>query len=105
MNRIVGRARNMLHMPDGSTRWPTFLLATKRRELPPAQIQIVQTELDALELRAVLEPGHTADDEARLYEYLRAWAGPEFRLSVKIVDEIPRGPGGKFEEFLSELPQ
>jgi phenylacetate-CoA ligase len=101
LKRILGRVRNMLRMPDGNTRWPNFMLAKVHGDLPLAQIQIVQTALDALELRAVPEQRFSAQDEARLLEYIRDWAGPQFKVSVRIVAAIPRSQSGKFEEFMS----
>ena len=101
LRRILGRVRNMLRMPDGNTRWPNFMLAKVHGDLPLAQIQIVQTALDALELRAVPEQRFSAQDEARLLEYIRDWAGPQFKVSVRIVAAIPRSQSGKFEEFMS----
>lgn len=103
--RIMGRVRNMLRMPDGNTRWPNFMLAKTHRDLPIAQIQIVQTALDSLELRAVPEMPLSEQERKQLIDYVRDWAGPEFKVGLRVVDTIPRGAGGKFEEFLSELPQ
>jgi len=101
LKRIMGRVRNMLRMPGGRARWPNFMLAKGHKDLPIAQIQIVQTALDALELRAVPERPFSAQEQARLLEYIRDWAGPQFNVRVRVVDAIPRGPGGKFEEFMS----
>jgi phenylacetate-CoA ligase len=103
IRRILGRVRNMMRMPDGSTRWPDFMLAETRNDLPAAQMQIVQTAPDVLELRAVPARHFSAKDRAKLLDYMRQWAGPQFHVSVRIVDDIPRGPGGKFEEFMSLL--
>ena len=104
LKRILGRVRNMLRMPDGNTRWPNFMLAKAHKDLPVAQIQIVQTALDTLELRAVPEQPLSAREEARLLEYIQDWAGPAFKVGLRIVESIPRGPGGKFEEFMSLIP-
>ncbi|OGA50861.1 MAG: hypothetical protein A3G25_10745 [Betaproteobacteria bacterium RIFCSPLOWO2_12_FULL_63_13] len=105
LKRIMGRVRNMLRMPDGNTRWPNFMLAKTRSDLPVAQIQIVQTALDTLELRVLPEQPLSSQERGRLLDYVRDWAGPQFKVQLRIVDAIPRGAGGKFEEFLSELPQ
>jgi phenylacetate-CoA ligase len=103
LKRILGRVRNALRIADGGRRWPDFGLAKKYRDLPAVQLQVVQTALDALELRVVPGEGFSATDEARLLGYFRDWAGPQFRISLRVVEEIPRGPGGKFEEFMTQF--
>ena len=60
-----------------------------------------QTALDKVELRAVcsrvLSPEETADAVVKAREAL----GYPFEVSIVPMDEISRGPTGKFEEFLS----
>ena len=101
ITHILGRVRNMMTMPDGTRRWPNFMLDKAHSDLPPAQMQIVQTALDTLELRAVPSRPLSAEEHKRMLDYLRGWAGPQFKVSVRIVDSIPRNAGGKFEEFMS----
>ena len=101
ITRILGRVRNMMTMPDGTRRWPNFMLDKAHGDLPPAQMQIVQTALDTLELRAAPARPLVAHEHTRMLEYLRDWAGPQFKVGVRIVDAIPRNAGGKFEEFMS----
>ena len=70
-------------------------------EIPILTRQEVQLNKESLRSRAVPEQPFSAQEEARLIEYIRHWAGPQFKVSLRVVDTIPHGPGGKFEEFMS----
>ena len=45
----------------------------------------------------------TPEEEAKLAELFRGRLGHPFALTFTYHDEIPRSPGGKYEEFRSEL--
>ena len=100
--RIQGRVRNLVRTPDGRRYWPVALGRVRR--IPALiQAQFVQTALDTVELRCVLS---APLDEAGLEDaktQARMALGYRFNIVVVPVEEIPRGPTGKFEEFLSLL--
>jgi len=103
LERIQGRVRNLLRLPDGRRSWPTGL--GRLRHVPViAQAQYVQIEPDAIELRIVAGRELTADERAAVTDLARSTLGFPFRIDILRVAEIPRGPTGKFEEFLSLLP-
>ncbi|MBX7166501.1 MAG: AMP-binding protein [Pirellulales bacterium] len=107
LRRILGRQRNMLVLPDGRTRWPMIEvrdIAQAFVELPPiAQYQLTQCSLEELELRLVSLRELTPEEEAALTGYLHRGLGYPFRVRYRYVDEIPRSPRGKHEEFRSEV--
>ncbi len=98
--RVQGRVRNLIRTPDGGHYWPVAL-GRIRGVAPIIQAQFVQTALDTVELRVVcsrpLSATETEDAVARTRKALRY----DFRVTIVPVDVIPRGPTGKFEEFLS----
>jgi phenylacetate-CoA ligase len=100
LTRVMGRVRNLVRTPDGRRYWPVGL-GRIRTVTPIIQAQFVQTALDTVELRAVcsraLSPEETADAVVKAREAL----GYPFEVSIVPMDEISRGPTGKFEEFLS----
>jgi phenylacetate-CoA ligase len=71
---------------------------------PIMQQQIVQKSYDSLEVRLVVARKLEVADEEKLLGLLRSRFPPDFSLELVYHDSIARGAGGKFEEFLSELP-
>ena len=100
IERVFGRTRNLLLTADGTRRW--VFLSTKRLiEIAPLiQLQLVQTALDHVEVRLVVERPVTRTEEQAIRAHLGPLfeAGTEFTFSY--VDHIPRGAGGKFEDFI-----
>ncbi|MEO7386284.1 MAG: phenylacetate--CoA ligase family protein [Gammaproteobacteria bacterium] len=100
LGRIQGRVRNLVRTPDGRRYWPTGL-GRIRRVPAIIQAQFVQTGLNSVELRVVLSRplDEAGTEEAR--GHARLALGHPFDVTVVPMTEIPRGPTGKFEEFLS----
>ncbi|MEO8225657.1 MAG: hypothetical protein ABI661_12705, partial [Gammaproteobacteria bacterium] len=100
------RVRNLVHTPDGRRYWPVSL-GRIRSVAPVIQAQFVQTGLDTVELRVVcsrpLTPAETTEAVAKTRQAL----GYAFEVSIVPMATIPRGPTGKYEEFLSliDAPQ
>jgi len=103
LDRILGRARNMLITPTGERIWPRASELRYAEVLPVTQFQVVQTAPDRLELRLVSARRGTPEEEARLAALVTAQMGYPFQVTLSYVDEIPRSAGGKFEDFRSEL--
>jgi len=103
LTRIFGRVREMLVLPSGQRRYPTGWFREFSLVDGLVQFQLVQKSLDALELRLVTRPPFGAGDEERLRQMLQAALGASFTVAFRYLDEIPRGPSGKFFEFVSEV--
>jgi phenylacetate-CoA ligase len=97
LERIVGRRRNMIVYPDGSTAWPLFSIAC-REAARYHHLQLVQRTVDSL-LARVLPDG--ALDREALVAAIHRTLGDGFSVEVEMVDEIGRTPAGKLEEFIS----
>ena len=104
LTRILGRARNMLVLPSGERFWPGFDAKQLRDAAPVRQIQVVQRTREHLEVKLALENGSlTEERERRLRDAIITRLHHPFRLTFTLVDEIPPGPGGKYEDFHSEV--
>jgi phenylacetate-CoA ligase len=100
LRRILGRVRNSLVTPTGERHWIYFGTAAMVEKLPIVQHQLVQTELDAVELRVVMKRSLTAEDEQWLEEHVKAHLPHPCRVTVSALDDLPRSASGKFEDFL-----
>jgi phenylacetate-CoA ligase len=102
LGRVQGRVRNLVRTPDGRHYWPNELMGI-RSVAAIIQAQFVQTALDTVEVRVVCSRALSAADIAEAVAKTRRALGYPFEVLVVPVDSIPRGPTGKFEEFLSLL--
>jgi len=102
--RIAGRRRNMVRLPDGRSLWPAIGGFPYSKIAPIRQFQFVQRERDTIEVRLVSAAPLTADQEQRIGDLVREALDFPFKLQFRYFqEEIPHGPGGKFEEFICEL--
>lgn len=103
--RVLGRVRNLLTLPTGQRLRPALVDVFKHFEAV-RQYQVIQRAPDALEARLLTDVPLDAETESRLREALRALAGFPFHIAfVYFSEELPRGPGSKFEEFVSCLAE
>ena len=93
----------MLRLPDGGLIWPLLASQNYRDVAPVRQAQIAQVALDRLEARLVTERPLTSDEENGLRKMIAARIGHAFDIAFTYLPDIPRGPGGKFEDFRCEL--
>jgi phenylacetate-CoA ligase len=108
LTRVFGRQRNMLTLPDGGQRWPTFGDSTEfvaaLSTLPSIeQFQVIQRSTEKLEVRLVCARPLDEVEEELVCDYLDGALGARFETTFSYYDEIPRSPGGKFEDFRSEI--
>ncbi|MBI3447889.1 MAG: phenylacetate--CoA ligase family protein [Acidobacteria bacterium] len=104
IGQVRGRVRNLVRTPDGRRYWPVEL-GKIRSVHAIRQAQYVQSALDTIRLNVVADRTLTAGEEARAGDAARAALGYPFRVEIVRVDEIPRGPTGKFEEFWSRIDE
>lgn len=101
LERILGRARNRFILPDGNSFWPSGDLAlAMRRYVPFRQFQMVQTERHRIELRYVPSSDGDRPDTEGLAALVRKRVHPGVTVDLKPVTDIPRSPGGKYEDFI-----
>lgn len=103
LQRIMGRQRNLLTLPDGRQHWPSFPSSLWLSVAPIRQFQLVQKSLHDIEVRIVADRPLTASEETRLGALLNQQFGYPFKMYFKYVERIERKPNCKFEDFISEL--
>lgn len=103
LRRIAGRARNMLVTREGGRFWPYFGSRGLLEVAPVRQQQFVQKQFDLIEARLVLAAPLDAGQEERLRRHILSGLPAGMRLEFVYCDRIPRGAGGKFEDFVSEV--
>jgi phenylacetate-CoA ligase len=103
LTKIAGRVRNMLVTADGKRFWPPLGSRKFNDVAPVLQHQIAQKEYDLLEARLVTNQALDATQEARLREMILGGMPPGMRVVFSYRETIPRGAGGKFEDFVCEV--
>ena len=105
LTRVMGRARNLMILPDGNKRFPELRAGGFEQIAPIRQFQLVQrTRLD-LALSLVMAEPLTVAQEARIRDLVAEKFGRGFRLAITLRDDIPRAANGKFEEFRCEVDE
>jgi phenylacetate-CoA ligase len=103
IERIAGRVRNLMTLPDGSRRWPSLVAAFYDAIDPFTQFQVVQTSLNTLELHVVARRPPSKEETDSIKRKLNDCLRTDFAIELMLHDAIPRGPGGKYEEFVSKI--
>ncbi|MCE9638993.1 MAG: phenylacetate--CoA ligase family protein [Betaproteobacteria bacterium] len=103
ITQIMGKTRHMLQLPDGGPRFPRFGEAKFHTIAPVRQFQVVQKSLAAIEVNLVVARALTPDEEQKLREHVLAHLKHPFSVSFVYLDDIPRAPSGKYEDFRCEI--
>jgi phenylacetate-CoA ligase len=93
----------MLVAADGKRYWPTFGSAGLAGLAPVLRQQLVQTSLEAIEVRLVTARPLTPGEEARLRGHILSKLPAPFEIRFSYHDNLARSGGGKFEDFVSEV--
>ena len=101
LTRILGRRRNMLRLPDGTTHWPSIPAKVWDWASPVRQFQLVQAELAHITIRLVADRPLTVNEAGALYTRLNERLGWPFDYTIEYCAHIDAGPG--FEDFLCLL--
>ncbi len=72
-------------------------------ELPIRQYQVTQKSMTEIEIKLVADRPLTKNEEDGFSDFITRSLRYSFLVSIVYVDEIPRGPGGKFEIFRCEV--
>jgi len=102
---VVGRAGQVAVDPTGRTFFAHLNLGFWTTIAPIVQRQIVQHTPAQIEVRYVAERDLTGDECATLTRELRAAMRYDYEIGFTRMTQIPRGAGGKFDDFLSLVPK
>jgi phenylacetate-CoA ligase len=103
ITRIVGRARDMLTLPDGAKRYPFYGHSAMMTVGAIRQHQVVQKSLTEIEIRLVVAHPLSPAEEAKIREAAIEGLGHPFEITLAYTDEIKRDRSGKYAEFRSEI--
>jgi phenylacetate-CoA ligase len=98
---VLGRQRNVFTFSDGSQYAPYYWRPMFCAEIDAKQLQIVQTAVDAIEVRYVPHEGTKIPDPAKLEEIGRKKIHPTVMVRAVPVAEIARDPSGKIHDCIS----
>jgi len=99
IERIVGRISDNLVTRDGRR---VFYIYPVFFGLAIREAQVIQEELDEVRVRLVRDADYSAKDEELIRQRLRERLGP-VRIRIEAVDEIERGPNGKFQAVICRV--
>lgn len=101
LTRIIGRVRNVVRRSDGSIIRPRLDNLFDGVACPILQYQVVEDAPQHLAIRIVAGRPMSSADLALLSRNVETNFGEKYEVAVDRVDDIPRGAGGKFEDFIS----
>ena len=104
MEDVTTKAEDMLRLPDGRIISPSVLTHPFKPLHTVEASQLVQTHLDRLLVRVVPGDGYTLRDTQHLVTELQSRLGPDMRVEVELVQELPRSPAGKFKWVIGLPP-
>jgi len=94
----------MLVTAAGEHYWPAFGTRSFARIAPIRQCQLAQLDYDLIEARLVTEAALPAEQEDALRALILSRLPPGFRVNFAYREQIPRSAGGKYEDFVREIP-
>jgi phenylacetate-CoA ligase len=103
INRILGRQRNILTLPDGRRRWPSFPGGKWMHVAPIRQLQLIQRSRTRIDVRVAADRELAREEKQRLIAALQDCLGHPFEMQVEQFPDIPRSATHKFEDFISEI--
>jgi phenylacetate-CoA ligase len=101
LSGLDGRSDDLIYTRDG--RVIGRLDTVFKSDLPVLEAQIVQETLDDFTIRCVPDETYSEAAERRLIGAFRERVG-NVRVSVELLDRIPRTRGGKFRAVICNLP-
>ena len=103
LERIMGRRRNMLTLPDGRSFWPSFSARRLQKIVPIREHQFRQTAPLVIEALLVTEAPISPAQESAMRDIINAGLPMGFDIRIRCLDAIPRPTSGKYEEFVSAI--
>lgn len=103
VRRIFGRVRNMLKVESGEQIFPDIAALHLSEIAPLRQYQMIQKSYTDIEMKLNLARPFEGDEEAHMRKMILDALGRPFNLHLVHVDDIPRHPSGKFEDFICEI--
>ena len=100
---VTTKAEDIVVTPDGRMVSPSVLTHPFKPLDQIVKSQIVQDRLDHLIVKLVPSAEFTPEEERSLVRSLRERLGPGMTIDVRLVDDIPREPSGKYRWVISHV--
>jgi len=104
MAGVTTKAEDIVVTPEGRFISSSTLTHPFKPMVRIEKSQIVQESPDRVTVKIVRRPGYTDADTRWLVSALGERLGPSVAIDVAFVDDIPRGPSGKFRWVVSKVP-
>jgi len=106
LNRILGRSRNMLMLPDGGRRFAALGIKSfnKQNGEKIRKYQVIQKTMDLLEVKLRVHQKYSDAEAMALKSHIQKAVDHPFRIEIIYVDDIPAAANGKYEDFRCEVP-
>ncbi len=103
IHKIHGRKRNRLKLPTGESLFPYLGERKDRAKIVNTvrKFQFVQHNVNDIEYKIVTTKPITLSQEAALKKFCQKNLGYPFNILITYHEDIPTGPSGKYEEFVS----
>jgi len=98
---ITGRTDDMVVTSDG--KFVGRLDPVFKSNIKIKESQIIQEDYSKFTVRIVPDQGFTDKDTESIVQRLRDRVGKEAEVNFEILDQIPRGPNGKFKAVISKI--
>ena len=101
LKEIAGRADDVLYTKDGRV---IGRMSPVLKGLPVRESQFIQYNAGELDVLIVPEKKYSnTTDTKRVIKAVQLRMGKDCKVSVQLVDNIPRGSGGKFKSVISKI--
>lgn len=105
ITRIVGRTRNAFVFRDGARVWLRDAMVQPMHAFVPfRRYQLVQLDHERIEFRYIPDGSGRDPDLVGLNAYAQTVLHPSIQMSIREMEAFPRGPSGKVDEFISQIP-
>jgi phenylacetate-CoA ligase len=104
MAKVTTKAEDIVVTPEGRFISSSTLTHPFKPMIHVEKSQIVQETPGRVAVKIVRRPAYTDADTKRLVAALAERLGPSVSVEVVFVDDIPRGPAGKFRWVVSKVP-
>jgi phenylacetate-CoA ligase len=104
LSQVTGRTLDVIDTPDGRHVGGEFFVYKLMTRTNIDRFQVVQVEPDRLEVRLVLRPEWSKEEEESLLSDLQAVIGPSMSIEIKPVTDIPLTVAGKLKVVVKLKP-
>ncbi|HYS06125.1 MAG TPA: hypothetical protein VEW47_13110 [Candidatus Dormibacteraeota bacterium] len=104
LDPVTTKAEDIVIAPDGRLISSSTLTHPFKPLARVEKSQIVQEAIDRLLIRIVPRTGYGEEDTRHLLREMQRRVGPDMRIRVEIVDDIPPGRSGKYRWVVSKIP-